>query len=429
MASLSHDKATGRRTIQVVGTDGKRHSIRLGEVDKKQAENARRFIEDLEKSRLSGSAPLKTTAEWVAAQTPVRHKRLEAAGLVEPREDQERPTVAAWVDAYIAGRTDVKPRTKINLKQTAKDMKDFFGRKRLHEVTAGDADDLRTYLKVERKLSEGTLRRQIKRARQFFAAAVKRRLLTENPFAGIKCGHYSDSRRFKFVSMEDAEAVLAACPDTDWRTIFALSRFGGLRCPSEVLALTWADVDWDRERFAVHSAKTEHTGGDGGTRHVPIFPELLPYLRAAFEAAEAGQVHVVSQRHLDSENLRTQMARIIKKAGVAVWPKLFQNCRATREIELCEKFPQHVVAKWMGHSESIANRHYLKVTEDHFRRAAKEPTGVVQKAVQSGAETERNAAQAPPEKPANAALCDDVDIKDTPKGIRTPCLRVETPVS
>jgi hypothetical protein len=46
---------------------------------------------------------------------------------------------------------------------------------------------------------------------------------------------------------------------------------------------------------------------------------------------------------------------------------------------------------------------------------------VVQKAVQSGAETERRAAQIPPNKPANAALCEAENTEITPKGIRTPC--------
>jgi integrase len=61
------------------------------------------------------------------------------------------------------------------------------------------------------------------------------------------------------------DKVLEACPDVEWRLIFALSRFGGLRCPSEHLILSWADLDWERSRFRVESPKT-------GVRWVPIFP-------------------------------------------------------------------------------------------------------------------------------------------------------------
>ena len=47
MASISHEKKTGRRTVQFVGDNGKRRSIRLGKVNKRQAESAKLFIEDL----------------------------------------------------------------------------------------------------------------------------------------------------------------------------------------------------------------------------------------------------------------------------------------------------------------------------------------------------------------------------------------------
>jgi len=48
--------------------------------------------------------------------------------------------------------------------------------------------------------------------------------------------------------------------------------------------------------------------------------------------------------------------------------------RSTRETELAEEFPVQVVAAWIGNSVAIAAKHYLKVTNDHFARAAQTPT-------------------------------------------------------
>ncbi|MEE3220176.1 MAG: hypothetical protein VX257_07925, partial [Planctomycetota bacterium] len=59
----------------------------------------------------------------------------------------------------------------------------------------------------------------------------------------------------------------------------------------------------------------------------------------------------------------------ISRAGVDAWPKLFHNLRATRETELAESYPTHVVSAWIGNSARIAEKHYLQVTDDHFRRA------------------------------------------------------------
>ena len=55
------------------------------------------------------------------------------------------------------------------------------------------------------------------------------------------------------------------------------------------------------------------------------------------------------------------------------WPKLFHNLRATRQTELEENFPTHVVCKWLGNSAAVARKHYLQVTDEHFPKAAQNP--------------------------------------------------------
>ena len=50
-------------------------------------------------------------------------------------------------------------------------------------------------------------------------------------------------------------------------------------------------------------------------------------------------------------------------------PKAFNNLRASRATELAEQFPGHVAAKWLGHTEEIANAHYRQVLPVHFEKA------------------------------------------------------------
>jgi len=150
--------------------------------------------------------------------------------------------------------------------------------------------------------------------------------------------------------------------------MFALARFAGLRTPSETFRLRWDDIDWQNNRFTITSPKTEHHLGKG-SRIVPLFPELLPHLRSAFEQANDGSEFVVTRYRDASANLRTQLQRIIKRAGLTPWPKLWQNLRATRATELAQDFPQHVAAAWCGHSAKVAEQHYLQVTTDHYRQA------------------------------------------------------------
>src|SRR5207244_4889391 len=109
----------------------------------------------------------------------------------------------------------------------------------------------------------------------------------------------------------------------------------------------------------------------GGDRWVPLFPELRTILAEAFELAPDGAVHVITRYRDTNANLRTQLMRIIRRAGLKPWPKLFHNLRATLETELAAQYPIHVVCAWIGHTQLIAAKHYLQVTDEDFQRATK----------------------------------------------------------
>jgi len=232
------------------------------------------------------------------------------------------------------------------------------------------------------------VRKQVAIAKLFFGAAKRKRLIPENPFSDLKAAIRSNPTRFYFITREEARKVIDACPDAQWRLLFALSRFGGLRCPSEHLALRWGDIDWERGRITVRSPKTEHHPG-GESRVIPLFPELRPFLEQVWDQAEPGTQYVITRYRNDNANLRTQLNRIIAKAGLKPWPKLFQNLRSTRETELAEKYPMHVVCKWIGNTEPVAAKHYLQLTDAHFDQAIHDGEEAAQKAAQYPARLDR----------------------------------------
>lgn len=57
-----------------------------------------------------------------------------------------------------------------------------------------------------------------------------------NPFADLKTPASLPEDRKAYVTTADAERLLNAASPV-WRTIVALCRFAGLRCPSEVFRL------------------------------------------------------------------------------------------------------------------------------------------------------------------------------------------------
>jgi len=139
--------------------------------------------------------------------------------------------------------------------------------------------------------------------------------------------------------------------------------------PSEHLALTWSDIGWERGRIRVTSPKTAHYEGRG-ERTIPLFPELRPLLEEAFEAAPEGSRYVIARWRDTQTNRRTHLLRIIRRAGLKPWPKLFHNLRARRQTELAAEYPLHVVCEWIGNTRAVAQEHYLRVTDADFERAA-----------------------------------------------------------
>ena len=272
----------------------------------------------------------------------------------------------------------------------------------LRDFSEGDADTYRQSL-LNQGLAANTVRRRCGRCKQFFKAAVRRKLIDSNPFAEIQCNVTANHSRFVFISREDARKVIEACPASQWRTLFALARYGGLRCPSETLNLRWQDIDWHNQRMTVRSPKTEHHAGRE-SRQVPVFPELLPYLEEAFEQAEKGTEFVITRYRSQDANLRTQLQKIIRRAGLEVWQKPWQNLRSSRETELVESFPVHVAAAWWGNTEAVANKHYLQVTDEHFQRAVKS-------GAESGAVDAESGAQAAHFPAQQSAASSRVDTK------------------
>lgn len=436
MASLSTDRA-GNRLIQFTRPGRPRATVRLGKLSNAKAKDAKKHVQELVLAqRFQHSLPPATSA-WLAAIDDDFHAKLAAVDLVSPREAKEpesTATLGEFLDAFVARRSDVKPATRIVYGHTKRCLVEFFGAgKPLTEITPAEADDWRRWLATHefppqegRKggvLSDNTIRRRCGIARQFFRDAVRRRLIIENPFAEIGAVSVQANRsRDYFLSREDATKIINACPDAQWKLLFALSRYGGLRCPSEHLALNWGDVDFEAGRITVRASKTEHHEGDG-IRIMPLFPELRPYLQAVLDelledfdpkAQRLSEQPVITRYRDANANLRTQLCRILKRAGVAPWPKLFQNLRATRATELAREFPAHVAAAWMGHSREIADKHYWRVTDDDFAAAlgsAAESAAAPSRNASHSSTAENVRSQNTSDIPGDAAKCDIVQIR------------------
>jgi integrase len=209
---------------------------------------------------------------------------------------------------------------------------------------------------------------------------VKKKILASNPFGEVRVVSVLPADRQAYVPAPDAKKLIAAGSPV-WRIIIALARYAGLRCPSEVLTLKWSDINFETGRMTVSSPKTERIPGKE-YRVLPIFADRRPHLEEAFELASAGEVFVVGgaqgDRYRSSAhgpngwvncNLRTEFLRLIRRAGLKQWPRLFHTLRASCETDLLEQVPISAVTDWLGHSAAVALKHYTRVPDHLFERA------------------------------------------------------------
>jgi integrase len=407
MASVVNDPNGLKRIIPTL-PDGRRPSIRLGKCDKRTAEQFRLHVGYLESAMNTATPIVPETVAWLAelaVKGPDLRKKLTAFGLAAPADEPTTTTVGAFLNSYLERKTDIKPASLLTLKQIVGSLREFFGNRSLQSINAGDAEDFKRWLGTEARhqnvkresapgLSPVTVAKRMQGAMAIFNDAMKRELIAKNPFAGVKTPRTSNPDRQVYVPAETIEKLIGRAPSAEWRLMLAMSRYMGVRVPSEPFSMTWDCVDWAQKRLRVPSPKTEVHGKC--FRIMPILPAVLSRLEDVFNQAPEGSVYIFntlrkreSARHAEKGfwgnlNLRTPFLRMLKRAGIKPWPKLWHNLRASAQTDLADRFPIHVVCEWLGNTQAVARKHYLQTTDEHFeaaiasvaRKAAQSPSGM-----------------------------------------------------
>jgi integrase len=154
-----------------------------------------------------------------------------------------------------------------------------------------------------------TIRRELADIRAILNWAVKKKIILENPMAGVTLPR-NDSERIRPPSADEIRAIIEASPHHLKRALI-ISWYIGLRVGEELLTRRWHDVDWGNQIFFVESAKKH--GLD--TRRVPISEEIYPLLLQWFiEDGEDGELHIVTWKGRPVKKLKKAWATAKKKS-------------------------------------------------------------------------------------------------------------------
>ncbi len=324
---------------------GRRKAIHLGRVSDDTAEGICRKIERFLNAQILGEEPTRNDSEWLGSSG--LRKKFVAVGLVEPLPADtkaEIPTLEAFIRSYIERRASkVKPASVTVWTQVEQNLKDLMPKGiRLDEITVGHAKDFHEALKAK-GMQKSTISKRIGFCRQFVNDAVDRELITKNPFVSVKAPR-PKMKSNTFVTRSTIERIM--------------------------------------DRMFIPEPKVEHHE-ERGIRECPIFPEVMRELLDAKELndakdnpsefvvdADAYRAAANTPSGWKNANLRTQFLKLLAKADIEPWPRLFHSMRASRQTELTESFPSHVVCSWLGNSEEVAKDHYLLLTDEHFKKAS-----------------------------------------------------------
>lgn len=210
--------------------------------------------------------------------------------------------------------------------------------------------------------SEASVCIHVRNAKTMFNQAVNDDLILFNPFDRLKGLAPEPNKDWKYITLEELDKLLEACPNQGWVLLIALCRLAGLR-RGEAVELLWQDINWQDHRLTVFAIKT------GKRRIVPIEPKLYKLLLDAFEQAKEGQQRACPvSRHGLWRNFQV----IRKRAGLEKWKDAFKVMRRNCETDWAQRYPQYVVSNWIGHNIQVSAQHYLQVPEELYDKVAGE---------------------------------------------------------
>ena len=427
MATLSKDGRRNSWRIIFSAPDRLRRTIYLGPVQKKFAEQVRGRVEILAERLWTKAALTPELAEWVTTIDPKLRTKLETVGLVELRPEASAIRIERFLADHIdSRRSDFKPATIVHLEQVAGRLVRFYGAEHdMRSIDAEAAQRFRKWLKTE-GLSDTSIARRLQTCRMFFNRAVELGIVQANPFASCKQRTGNPLERRDYVPVSTVLAIIDNITDPYWRLLLALSRFGGLRVPSEALSLKWEHINWETSTITVPSPKTEHHAGQG-SRLFPLLQSIRPYLEIVYTTSDRGEYVFppkIRDRALSSTswancNLRTQLERIILRSGFKPWSRLWHSMRASCQTDLVQSHPIPVVCRWLGNSVAVAMRHYVDVSDSDFTKAVAVdpflgPVYSAQKSALRATETLSNPLQAEPLKVDKGGKIPDISLACIP---------------
>jgi integrase len=245
---------------------------------------------------------------------------------------------------------------------------------------------------IDAGLRTGTVNKDIRTLKRIFNLAIEPRgYLREgqNPFAKIR-ERKQTANSIRYVTVQEYRALMEAARTLWWRALLSTAYCCGLR-RSEILHLTWADIDFHAQRVRVSAKESgpetiRWEPKDHETRVVPMSnetaqiladlqadaPEGFPYIFVAAKRFERIKAKLETGNWNDRKAVVNNLTRgfevIRRRAGVSECTP--HDLRRSAITNWAQELPVQVVQELAGHSNTATTRrYYLTVRPEDVERA------------------------------------------------------------
>ena len=294
-------------------------------------------------------------------------RSLLAGAPIQHQEPTVAPTFAEVCAEWLRHgerERQLKPSTLIDYRSsTSARILPSLGSLRVDAIMPQDLEAWRERLLTEGELSHRTINKLMMIVGGVLERARRRGLIAENPtrhLDKLKEPRYDD---LDFYDPDEVWQLVRAAASPSDAAMFLLLAFSGLR-RGEALALTWRDVDFERELIRVRvnwsHGQLVTTKGDR-VRSVPLVPQLAGQLRELRQiAALSGPDHPVfcdpiGQR-IDGSALRRRFLAARDRAGLR--PLRLHDLRHTFASLAIDMASPVEVQAWAGHQDPRTTARY-----------------------------------------------------------------------
>ncbi len=199
--------------------------------------------------------------------------------------------------------------------------------------------------------------------------AIKWDYLRDNPMKHVKPLKIDDKKPLRFLTKEECEKFLEACPKEFFPIYFTFMSTGMRK--AELENLRWSDIDFNNHKIYIR--KKPDWQPKTGEREIPISDELLTVLNSHWQESKKSKkkdhVFAIIGAGKSHNMLRTELIKIGKIAEI-------EDC--TKVHTLRHTFASHLVMagvdlptiqKLMGHSDIETTMIYAHLSPSHLSEA------------------------------------------------------------